>query len=163
MGFAQSGIKEAVMIEYLCHRPDRRTWITVNGFLIDRNGGTQPFYMFHPRFFRLTQKLSGIGREGFDKPTLTLLENRVKCQRRFPGTTYPGKHRKGVPGQGQVDVFQVVLGCSNDHNFVRRSIHFNELACFDQDRVSIYMREKYFLNLIRLKSLSLRFSKEKGS
>ena len=163
MGFAQSGIKEAVMIENFGHRPHCRTWITVDGFLIDRNGGTQPFHMFHPWFFRLAQKLSGIGREGFDKPTLTLLENRVKCQRRFPGTTYPGKHRKGVPGQGQVDVFQVVLGCSNDHDFVRRTIHFNELACFDQDRVSIHTREKYVLNLIRLKSLSLRFSKEKGS
>ena len=151
------------MIENFGHRPHCRTWITVDGFLIDRNGGTQPFYMFHPRFFRLTQKLSGIGREGFDKPTLTLLENRVKRQRRFPGTTYPGKHRKGVPGQGQVDVFQVVLGCSNDHNFVRRAIHFSKLACFGQVRVSTHTREKYVLNLIRLKSLSLRFSKEKGS
>ena len=151
------------MIENLCHRPDCRTWISVDGFLIDGNGGAQSFHMFHPWFFRLAQKLSGIGREGFDKPTLTLLENRVKRQRRFPGTTYPGKHRKGVPGQGQVDVFQVVLGCSNDHNFVRRAIHFNKLACFDQDRVSIHTREKYVLKLIRLKSLSLRFSKEKGS
>ena len=151
------------MIENLCHRPDCRTWITVNGFLIDRNGRTQPFHMFHPRFFRLAQKLSGIGREGFDKPTLTLLENRVKCQRRFPRTTYSGKHRKGVPRKGQVDVFQVVLGCSNDHNFVRRAIHFSKLACFGQVRVSILMREKYVLKLIRPKSLSLRFSKEKGS
>ena len=151
------------MIENFGHRPDCRTWITVDGFLIDRNGGTQPFHMFHPRFFRLAQKLSGIGREGFDKTTLTLLENRVKCQRRFPRTTYPGKHRKGVPGQGQVDVFQVVLGCSNDHNFVRRAIHFSKLACFGQVRVSILMREKYVLKLIRPKSLSLRFSKEKGS
>ena len=83
MGFAQSGIKEAVVIENFCHRPDCRTWITVDGFLIDRNGRTQPFHMFHPWFFRLAQKLSGISREGFDKPTLTLLENRVKCQRRF--------------------------------------------------------------------------------
>ena len=151
------------MIENFCHRPNRRTWITVDGLLIDRNGRTQPFHMFHPRFFRLTQKLSGISREGFDKPTLTLLENRIKRQRRFPGTTYSGKHRKGVPGKGQVDVFQVVLGCSNDHNFVRRSIHFNELACFDQGWVSAHMKEKYFLQILRLKSLSLRFSKEKGS
>ena len=136
------------MIEDLCHRPDCRTWITVDGFLIDRNGGAQPFHMFHPRFFRLAQKLSGIGREGFDKPTLTLLENRVKRQGRFTGTTYPGKHRKGVPGQDQVDVFQVVLGCSNDHNFVRRTIHFNELAYLDQDWVSIHTREKYVFKLI---------------
>ena len=58
------------------------------------------------------------------------------------------------------EVTSEILVWSNKETF---SFSINKLACFDWGWVSALMKEKHFLQILRLKNLSLRFSKEKGS
>jgi hypothetical protein len=66
-----------------------------------------------------SKKLPGVGREGFDVPTLAFRIDRVECQRGLAGTAQAGNHRERVARNLDVDVLEIVLACAVDGNTVK--------------------------------------------
>lgn len=79
--FADAGVQKTQIIVDFGDRAHRRARIMGRGFLLNRNGGRQPFDMIHIRFFHQRQKLPGIGRERFHIAALTLGIERIERQR----------------------------------------------------------------------------------
>lgn len=61
VGNTDPGIQKAQIIVYLRNRPHSGTGIVGCGFLINGNGRGQTVYLIHIGFFRIAQKLPGIG------------------------------------------------------------------------------------------------------
>ena len=94
------------------------------GFLLDRNGGGKPFNRIDIGFPHLLQKLTGVGRQGFDVPALSLRVDGVEGERRFAGTAQASDDNQLVAGDLDVDVLEIVFARALDDDGVshRRKI-----------------------------------------
>ena len=104
-------IQKAEIVVNLRHRTNRGTRVTVRRLLIDRDRRRQSLNGIHIRLIHLSQKLAGIRRQRLHITSLPLCVDRIKCQRRLPGTTESGKYNKLVSRHVQIDLLQIVLCC----------------------------------------------------
>gem|GEM_PF-2512595 len=119
MGRADPREQQTEIIVNLGYRADGGAGIAGSGFLLDGDGGRQPFNRLHVRLFHLLQELPGVGGKGLHVPALSFGVQGVERQRRFPRTGHTGNHDQPVPRKSQVDPLQVVLRSSADNDFLR--------------------------------------------
>ena len=87
------------------HRAHRGTGVLGGGFLVDGDGGRQPFDAVHVRLVHLSQELPGVAGHALHIPPLALGVNGVEGQGGLAGARKPGKDHQFVPGDVQVHVF----------------------------------------------------------
>ncbi len=109
-----TGIQKPEIVIYFRHGTDRRPRITVCGLLINGNCGRKSLDALHIRFFHLTQKLPGVGREALHIPSLALRVNRVKGQRALPRSGKAGQHNQFISGNIQINMFQIIFSRAAD-------------------------------------------------
>ena len=88
------------------------------GFLVDRDGRRQAGDLIDVRLFHHAQKLAGIGGKALHIPALSVGVDGIESKRRLARTGEAGKDNQLIPRNFQVDVFQVMLPGTVDHNFI---------------------------------------------
>ncbi len=122
MKCSQPGIQHAQEIMNLGHRAHGRTGIARQVALPDGNCRAQSLNAIHFGSIQTLQKLPGARRQRFEVASFALGKDRIKSQRRLPGTTDPGDHDEAVAGQGDVYIFEIMLSCATNDNVVHESI-----------------------------------------
>ena len=106
---ADGGVQQAQIIVDLGDGPDGGTRAAAGGLLLDGNGRAETVDGIDIGPLHLVQELARIGRERLHIAPLPLRVNGVERQRRLARAAEPRDHRKGVPRDLDIDVFQVVL------------------------------------------------------
>ena len=109
--------KPQIVID-LRHRTHGGAGILAGGLLIDGDGRREAVDIVHIRLIHLPQKHTGVGAEALHIPALSLGVDGVEGQRAFTAAAEPRQHHQLVPGDGDVDILQVVLPCALDENFL---------------------------------------------
>ena len=87
------------------------------GFLLDGDRGGKAFDHVDFGAFHLIEKLARVGGERLHVTALAFGVDGVEGQRRFARTGEAGDDGKGVPGNFDADVFEVVLARAPDYQF----------------------------------------------
>ena len=77
--------------------------------LLDGHGRCQTGDQVHIRAFQYFHILANVGGEAFQVAALPFGKQNVKGQSGFARTRNPAEHHQFVLGNGQADVFQIVL------------------------------------------------------
>ena len=109
VGFTSPAEQKTQIILNLGDGAHRGTGVVTGGFLINRDRRRQALDGIHIGLVHLPQKLAGIGRQTFDVAALPLRKDRVEGERTLAASAHPGEHHQLVAGNGDVDVFEVVL------------------------------------------------------
>ena len=109
VGHAQSGKKQAVMVQNFHHRTHGTAGVTVHRFLVDGNRRRNAANALHLRVFHATDELTGISRQGFYEAALALLKHRIKSEAGLARTRNAGHHHDRIAGNFQIHMLQVVF------------------------------------------------------
>jgi hypothetical protein len=108
------GEKQAEKMINLRHCRDCRFSSAACNPLLDRYTGRQSADQIDIGLFKLLDELPRIRRHAVEKPSLSLCEENIKCERGFAGTTQTGNDHHLLPRDFDIDVFQVVLARTVD-------------------------------------------------
>ena len=117
VGRAHPSPQQTQVVVYLCHRAHGGARVLAGGLLIDGDGRGQALDVIHVGLVHLPQEHTGVGGQALHIPPLTLGIDGVKGQRAFAGAGKARQHHQLIPGDGDVDVFQVVLPRTLNENF----------------------------------------------
>ena len=109
VGHAQSGKKQAVMVQNLHHRTHGTAGVAVHRFLVDGNRRRNAPHTFYLRVFHATDELAGISRQRFNKTALALLKHRIKSKAGLARTRNAGHHHDRIARNFQIHMLQVVF------------------------------------------------------
>ena len=112
--------EEAQVIVDLCHRAHRGARIVAGGFLIDGNGGREPFNGIHVGLVQLAKKLACIGGQALYVAPLTLSKNGVEREGRLAAATDASEYHQAIAGNGEVDIAKVMLTSATNTDHVLR-------------------------------------------
>ncbi|MNM75939.1 hypothetical protein D3C81_877420 [compost metagenome] len=115
---ADAGVKQTQVVVDFSDGADGRTRVVRGRLLLDGNRRRQTFDGVDVGFFHHRQELPGIGRQRFDIAALAFGVQGIEGQGRLAGTGQAGNDDQLVPGQGQVDVLQVVGSCPTNQDLV---------------------------------------------
>ena len=121
VGRADPGEEEPEEVVDLGDGADGRAGIGRDRFLVDGDGRRDALDGLDLGLLHLVDELAGVGREALDVAALALGEEGVESQGRLPGAGRPGDHDQLVPGQGQVDVLEIVLRRPLDANLFQHN------------------------------------------
>ncbi len=134
VGLADPGVEEAQVVVDLRDRAHGGAGVAAGALLVDGDGRAQPLDLVHVRLLHQAQELAGVGGEGLHVAALALRVDGVEGQAALAAAAQPGDHHQLVPGNGQVDVFQVVFpgaaydqlvqchGCSGFQRCLQRAL-----------------------------------------
>ena len=108
VGCARPGPQQAEIVVNFRDGTHRGTGVLAGGLLVNGNSGAEALDIVHVRLVHLSQEHPGIGGQTLHIPPLTLGVNGVKRQGGFSAAGYAGHHHQLVPGDGDVDIFQVI-------------------------------------------------------
>ncbi len=108
VGRADPGVEQAQEVVDLRRRGHRGARAGARHLLLDGDCGRQAQDEVAVRARDLLQELAGVRRQALDVATLAFGVERVKRERRLAAAADAGDDDQGVPGQFQVDAFQVV-------------------------------------------------------
>ncbi len=114
VGRPDAGVEETEVVVDLGDGPDRAAGIFGGRLLLDGDGGREPLDGVNVRLVHDAQELAGVGGERFDVPPLSFGVQRVERERRFPGARDARDDDELVPGDGDADIFEVVLAGTLD-------------------------------------------------
>ena len=118
VGNADAGIEQPQVVVDLRHRAHGGAGVFGGGLLVDGDGGGKAVDHVHVGLFHLAQKHPGIGGKALHIAPLALGVDGVKGQGGLPRAGKAGEHHQLVPGDGHVDVFQVVLPGAVHYDFI---------------------------------------------
>ena len=118
VGYAHPRPQKPQIVVDLRHRAHGGTGVLAGGFLVDGDGGRQTVDIVHIRLVHLAQKHPGVAGQTLHIPALSFGVNGVKGQRAFAAAGQPRQHHQLVPGNGHVDVLEVILPGALDKNFL---------------------------------------------
>ncbi len=118
MGCAYPRKQNAQIIQHFGDSADGGTRVFADRFLLDGDGRAETADVIYFGFFHLPQKLPGIGRETFDIAPLAFGVDGVEGQGGFAAAADAGEDDELVAGNGDVDVFEVVLLCAANDDAV---------------------------------------------
>ena len=121
---ADGAIDDAQIIVNLGDGADRRARRTRGGFLFDGDGRRKPLDGVHFGPLHLIEKLARVGGKRFHVTALAFGVERIERERGFAGAGEAGNDRKGIAGDFQVDIFEVVLPGAPDNDFFQS--HFEK-------------------------------------
>ena len=122
MGCAHPRPQKAQIVIDFRHRTHRRAGILGGGLLVNGNSGRQTFNGIHIGLIHLSQELAGVGGQTFHIAALSFRVNRIKCEAGLAGTGKSRKHNQFISGNGQIDIFQIVLSGTPNHNFIIHTV-----------------------------------------
>ncbi len=115
---ADAGVQQAQVVVDFGDGANRGAGVVGGRLLLDGNGWRQAFDGVDVGLFHHRQELPGVGRQRFHIAALAFGVQGVERQGRLAGTGQAGDHDQLVPGQGQVDVLQVVGTCPTNQDLV---------------------------------------------
>ena len=110
------GPQQAHVVVDLGHGTHGRPGVVARSLLVDRDRRRQAVDLVHVRLLHLAQELAGVGGKRLDVAALALGVYGVEGERRLARSGQPGEDHQLVPGNGQVDVPEVVLAGAPDHD-----------------------------------------------
>ena len=116
--FTDFGEEQAQQIGDFGRRADGRARRANRILLFDGNGGADVGDAVDVGAIHLVEKHARIGRKGFDIAPLSFRKQCVEGEGRFAGSRQAGNRRDLVVGDTQRDIFQIVLTCPFDDQFV---------------------------------------------
>ena len=128
VGGPHPGPEKAEVVVNLRHRPHGGPGVFAGGFLVDGDGGGEAVDVVHVGLFHLAQEHPGVGGQGLHIPPLALGIDGVEGQGGFPRAGQAGDDHQLVPGDGDVDVFQVIGAGAFDVNVRLHKGYFS--ICF---------------------------------
>ena len=114
---AHGGVDHAEVVVNLRDGADGGARGARGGFLLDGDRGGKALDHVDFGAFHLIEKLARVGGERLHVTALAFGVDGVEGQRRFARTGEAGDDRKGVPGNFDADVFEVVLARAPDYQF----------------------------------------------
>ena len=118
VGDADAGVQQPQVVVDLRHRAHGGAGVFGGGLLVDGDGRGKAVYHVHVGLFHLAQEHPGVGGKALHIAPLALGVDGVKGQGGLPRAGKAGEHHQLVPGDGDVDVFQVVLPGAVHHDFI---------------------------------------------
>ena len=116
---ADPGPQQAEIVVDLGDGSDGRARVAADRLLLDRDRGRKALDRVDVRLLHEAEELSRVRRQGLHVPALTFGVDRVERQRGLSGPRQPGDHDEPLPGEGHVDVLEVVLpGAPYDEELV---------------------------------------------
>ena len=122
VGHAHPRPQQAEVVIDLRHRAHGGAGVLAGGLLVDGDGRGQAVDIVHVGLVHLAQKHTGVGAEALHIPALAFGVDGIKRQRAFAAAAESRQHHQLVPGDGDVDIFQVVLAGALDENFLLHGI-----------------------------------------
>ena len=122
IGGGSTGIEKTEEIIYFGHGSHRRTWILVSGLLFYGDYWRQTGYLVYIRTFKITKKITGIGRKSLDVSSLPFGIERIESQTGFSTSGQTGNHRKATAWNADVNIFEVMD--AGTHNLYRSIFSF---------------------------------------
>ena len=108
VGHTGPGPEQAQVVVDLRHRAHGGAGVAAGGLLVDGDGRGQALNGVHIRLLHLAQELPCVGGKALHIAPLAFRIDGVKGQRALTGARKPREHHQAVPGNGEVDIFQVV-------------------------------------------------------
>ena len=108
VGGAHPGPQQAEVVVDLRHRAHGGPGVLAGGLLVNGDGGGEAVDVVHIGLLHLAQEHPGVGGEGLHIPPLPLGIDGVEGQGGLSRSGQAGDHHQLVPGEGDVDIFQVV-------------------------------------------------------
>ena len=103
-------------VHHLGERSDRRTSRVARRLLVDRHRRGQPLDLVDLGLLHAAEELTSVRAEALEEPALPLLVDRVVGEARLARPRDPRERRQGVPRELEVDVLQVVLPRTPNHD-----------------------------------------------
>ena len=110
--------EEAQVVVDLGDGPDGRARVPAGALLVDADRRRQPVDLVDVRLLHLPQELAGIGGERLDVAALALGIDRVEGEARLAAAGQPGDHDQPVARHLDVEVLEVVLAGTANHDLV---------------------------------------------
>ena len=129
VGGAAAGVEQAQVVVYLRHRAHGGPGVVAGALLVDGDGRGQALDGVHLGLFHLADELAGIGGEALHVPALALGVDGVEGQRAFAGAGQAREDDELVPGDGEVDILQIVFPGAPDDDVVHDSFWFIFYVC----------------------------------
>ena len=123
--------EQAQVVVDLGHGADRRARVAGGRLLVDRDRRREPLDRVDVGLLHQAEELPRVGRERLDVATLPLGVDRVEGETRLARAREPGDHDQRVAGQLDVNVLQVVLTRTRNHDPLRGS-HFRRVYSDEQ-------------------------------
>ena len=108
---ADVGEQQAQIIVNLGGGGDGRTRVAAGGTLLDGDRRREPLDVIDVRLLQLIEELPGVRGERLDVFALSLGEQRVERQRRFPRAAGSGDHHQLVTGNLKRQILEIMLPC----------------------------------------------------
>ena len=118
VGGAHPGPQQAEVVVDLRHRAHGGPGVLAGGLLIDGDGGAQALDIVHVGLVHLAQEHPGIGAEGLHIPSLALGVDGVEGQGGLAGAGEARHDHQLVPGDGDVDVLQIIGAGAFDDDLI---------------------------------------------
>ncbi len=119
MGPADPGEEQPQIIVNLGDGAYRRPGIVAGGLLFDGDGRRESFDQVDVRLVHALQKLSGVCGQRLHIPTLPFGIECIEGQGGFSRTRQAGHHDEFGAGDGDVDIFEIVLSRTLDNDIFR--------------------------------------------
>ena len=108
VGRARPGPEQAEIVIDLRDGAHGGAGVFAGGLLVDGDGGGEALDIVHVRLVHLAQEHPGVGGKALHVPPLALGVNGVESQGGLAGAGEARHHHQLVPGDGDVDIFQIV-------------------------------------------------------
>jgi len=118
----QLGVEQAKELIKFGDRGDGGFPASASGALLNRHGRREAGDGVDVRLFHLLHKLAGVGVETVEIAALALREEQVKGESGFAGAREAGNHDHFVPGDGDIEVLEVVVTSASHGDFRSRAV-----------------------------------------
>ena len=129
---AHPGPQQAEVVVNFCHRAHGGTGVFRRGFLVDGDGRGKALDIVHVGLVHLAQEHPGVGGQGLHIAALALGVDGVEGQGGLAGAREARHHHQLVPGDGDVDILQIIGAGAFDDDFIlhrRRVLLFYKMQC----------------------------------
>ena len=108
--------EKAQIVIDLRHCTHGGTGILGRGLLVNGDGRREAVDIIHIGFIHLTKKHSGIGAQAFHITSLPFGIDRIEGKTGFAAAGKAGDNDQFIPGNGKIDILQIVLSGAFDGN-----------------------------------------------
>ena len=123
VGGAHPRPQQAEVVVDLRHRAHGGPGVLAGGLLVNGDGGAETLDIVHIGLVHLAQEHPGIRAEGLHIPSLALGVDGVEGQGGLPRPGQAGEHHQLVPGDGDVDILQIVGAGAFDDDLVLHNVY----------------------------------------
>ena len=123
VGGAHPGPQQAEVVVDLRHRAHGGPGVLAGGLLVNGDGGAETLDIVHIGLVHLAQEHPGIGAEGLHIPSLALGVDGVEGQGGLAGAGEARHDHQLVPGDGDVDILQIVGAGAFDDDLVLHNVY----------------------------------------